>query len=136
MRRKPTVLFVDDDPTTCRIYESRFTRFGLPHYIASSAQVAVEILEENDVDIVVTDLMMPDYDGTELIECLRECPDTRALPIILLTAGGQPAMVAQALSSGATSVMMKPAAAPAKVIDLIYRLTKDPFIPEQSVQRY
>src|SRR5690606_21424474 len=73
---KPTVLFVDNEATTRRMFDVQFTAFGIPHYIADSPENAVHILTENPVDIVVTDLIEPGDDGTDLIQCLRNSPET------------------------------------------------------------
>lgn len=131
MPRKPIVLFVDDEPTTRRIYEYRFTAMGLPHYIAESAEAAVRILEEKPVDIVITDLLMPTYDGTDLVVCMREAELTRSIPIILFTTGGNEAKIAQAMKAGATEVLPKQTTPPDKLIARIYALTSDALAREQ-----
>jgi two-component system, chemotaxis family, chemotaxis protein CheY len=123
MTRKPTVLFVDDEPTTRRMYEYRFASLGIPHYIADSAEAAVRILEEKTVDIVVTDLLMPRYDGTDLVVCMREAEYTRKIPIILFTTGGNEEKITQAMKAGASEVLPKQTTPPDKLIARIYALT-------------
>lgn len=135
MMRKPTVLFVDDDALTRRIYGYRFTSLGIPNFVADSAEAAVQILEENRVDLVVTDLMMPRYDGTALIECLRECELTRTVPIILFTTGGTQENIDRAIKAGATEVLMKQTTPPDKLVEHVYALTKDLPSPVESTIR-
>jgi CheY-like chemotaxis protein len=125
MTGKPTVLFVDNEATTRRIFDVQFTSFGIPHYIADSPENAVHILIENPVDIVVTDLIEPGEDGTDLIHCLRNSPDTETLPIIYFAADGDPDGVISAINAGATTVMMKPMTSPDSLVERIYTLTKD-----------
>jgi CheY-like chemotaxis protein len=132
MTRKPTVLFVDDDALTRRIFGYRFTSLGIPNFVADSAEAAVRVLEENRVDIVVTDLIMPRYDGTALIECLRECELTRNVPIILFTTGAIQEKIDRAIKAGATEVLMKQTTPPDKLVEHVYALTKDLMSPAEA----
>lgn len=135
MTRKPIVLFVDDEPTTRRIYEYKFLTAGLPHHVVDSAEAAIKVLEEKKVDIVVTDLIMPKYDGTDLIECLRDCAQTRQIPIIVFTTGGNQDKVVEAMRAGATEVLPKHTTPPDRLLERVYLHTAEALAREAQSPR-
>jgi DNA-binding NtrC family response regulator len=61
-----TVLVVDDDPDVRRVLQEFVAAVASAVYVASSAQQALLLLAERDVDILVTDLILPDIDGFSL----------------------------------------------------------------------
>jgi CheY-like chemotaxis protein len=135
MARKPIVLFVDDEPTTRRIYEYRFTLCGIPSYVVESAEAAIKVLEERKVDIVVTDLMMPKYDGTDLIVALRDCAATKNIPIILFTTGGNQDKLVEAVRAGATEVLPKHTTPPDRLIERLLTHTRDAIAREEAAEK-
>jgi CheY-like chemotaxis protein len=135
MPRHPIVLFVDDDPTTRRIYEYKFMTSGITGYVVDSAEGAVRVLEQKKVDVVVTDLMMPRYDGNELIECLRESPVTKHLPIIVFTTGGNQEMMLDAMKVGATEVLPKYTTPPDRLVERLHFHTRDAIAREELVRQ-
>jgi CheY-like chemotaxis protein/nitrogen-specific signal transduction histidine kinase len=86
--RGVSVLVVDDDPETCEALEVILRQAGARVRTASSVPEAIRASIEAAVDVVVTDLAMPDRDGYALLEAFRgaEATDGRLVPIIALTA--------------------------------------------------
>src|ERR1035438_5817163 len=107
MNDKPTVLFIDDDLSTRRVYASKLNMAGFPMHIVISSEEAVAILEAQKVDVIVTDLMMPHYNGVDLIRAVRECQYTRHIPILAFTTGGNSDLMEKAAAAGATAVIQK-----------------------------
>lgn len=99
-----TILFVDDDPTTRKIYETKSNNSGYTTLMAANPAEAVALLKRETVDLIVTDLMMPEYDGVDLIKAVREHPKTKHLPIIVLTYGGNLERVDTASHVGASEI--------------------------------
>ena len=122
MKPKPTVLFIDDDPTTRKIYLAGMAMAGLPTHIVGSAEEAGKILEEKKVDVIVTDLMMPNFNGVDLIQAVRAADYTKHIPIIVFTSGGNQELVEQAALSGANEIMQKHTTPPAKLVEKILQL--------------
>jgi CheY-like chemotaxis protein len=122
MKPKPTVLFIDDDATTRRVYTAGLAMAGIPLHMAASAEEAGKILEEKKVDVIVTDLMMPNFNGVDLIEAVRSADYTKHIPIIVFTSGGNQDLVEKAAMSGANEILQKHITPPAKLIEKILQL--------------
>ncbi len=125
MPAMPHVLIVDDDATTRRIHSGSLAASGIPCDIVSSAEEAQQILETRNVDVIVTDLIMPKYSGVDLITAVRECDYTRHIPILVLTAGGSLELIQQAVNAGATEILQKHSCPPTKLVARILELAKD-----------
>jgi len=125
MKPKPTVLFIDDDATMRKVYTVGLAMAGLPTHIVGSSEEAAKILEEQKVDIIVTDLMMPGFNGVDLIKAVREADYTKHIPILVFTSGGNMDMIEQAALAGATEVLQKHNTPPAKLIERILKVHED-----------
>jgi len=106
MKPKPTVLFIDDDPTMRKVYTVGLAMAGLP-------------------TLIVTDLMMPGFNGVDLIKAVREADYTKHIPILVFTSGGNMDMIEQAALAGATEVLQKHNTPPAKLIERILKIHAD-----------
>lgn len=96
------ILAVDDDRDILDLVRIRLTRAGHQLLTATSGPAALDALESRPApDLAVLDLGMPDMDGFELAERLRELPGAGYLPLIFLTARAQEEDVARGLSMGA-----------------------------------
>jgi DNA-binding NtrC family response regulator len=100
------VLVVDDEPHIRRIVEMALGDRGYDVLTASTAEDAAELLSEQSVDVVVTDLQLPGRSGMELLADLRtRRPGT---PVILITAFGTVETAVEAIKAGAYDYVLKP----------------------------
>ncbi|MBZ0279144.1 MAG: response regulator [Anaerolineae bacterium] len=104
-----TILVVEDYPVTQRVLSLTLRNHGYEALIAGNGLEALEVLEQNAVDLALVDIAMPEMDGLALLRHLRADPRFEALPIIMLTASGQDDDRALALSIGANGFLSKPA---------------------------
>lgn len=125
MSKKPTVLFIDDDPTTRKVYTGGLAMAGIPAFFAASPEEAATFLEEQKIDVIVTDLMMPKYNGVDLIRAVREADYTKHIPIVVFTSGGNLDLIEQAALSGANEILQKHTTPPAKLIERIMKAYTD-----------
>ena len=125
MTKKPTVLIIDDDATTRKMLTVGMMMAGITVFIASSPEEASDILAEKPVDVIVTDLMMPGFNGVDLIRAVREAEHTADLPIIVLTSGGNMELAEQAGMAGANEILQKHTTPPAKLIECILKLHEE-----------
>jgi DNA-binding NtrC family response regulator len=100
------VLVVDDEPVMRGMLEKTLTKEGHSVYLASSAEEALEMLERNPVNIVLSDLSMPGMDGFALLKTLKE--SRPELPVIVMTAYADIYSVKDALLKGAEDYITKP----------------------------
>jgi CheY-like chemotaxis protein len=81
----PNILIVDDDIHLRQVIEQMLTIRGHQVHTAANGKSAIEIVEQLPIDLVITDILMPDMDGYELISALRKLP---APPRIIAMSGG------------------------------------------------
>ncbi len=101
-------LVVDDDPELLQSVCDYLRRFGLEAEAAPSALQMRARLAKGGIDIVVLDVMLPDGDGLALCAALRQKPETAQLPVIMLTAQGDPGSRVLGLELGADDYVAKP----------------------------
>ena len=102
----PRILVVDDHPASVEPVVEILEREGYEVLTASRGREALSILNKENVDVVITDLKMPDLSGLELLEYVRDKhPYTQ---VILLTAYGTVDSAVEAMSTGAVSYLQKP----------------------------
>lgn len=77
-------------------------------YIARNGKEALRVVKEKELDLIISDVMMPEMDGLELTRAIKEDPNYNRLPIILLTAKTQEQDVKEALQYGADEYLKKP----------------------------
>jgi DNA-binding response OmpR family regulator len=85
-KERATILIVDDDPELAEMLEAYFKIQGYLVVTASGGQEALLLCEETRPDMVLLDVNMPEMDGFEVAQRLREKRSTRDLPVIFLTA--------------------------------------------------
>ncbi len=101
-----TILIVDDEKNYPPILSAVLEEEGFGTLNAFSAQEALELLENSDIDLVLTDMKMPEMDGIELLENIKEKnPD---LPVIMMTAHGTVEKAVEAMQKGAHNFILKP----------------------------
>ncbi|MBN2499091.1 MAG: response regulator [Deltaproteobacteria bacterium] len=102
------VLIVDDDPAIRSICRDVLDRQGYAVREASSGSEAIEMLNRNPVDIVLLDVMLPDFDGFQVTEQIRRNRKMADVPIIFISARGQTSDKVRALKLGGDDYMVKP----------------------------
>ena len=100
------VLYVDDDEEMVDLVEARLGRAGgLSVVTARTVDAGIDHLEDGEIECVVCDYVMPEMDGLELLELVRERdPD---LPFVLFTGKGSEHIASEAISAGVTDYMQK-----------------------------
>jgi CheY-like chemotaxis protein len=77
-------------------------------YSAKNGREALDVIHQKDLDLIISDVMMPEMDGYELTKTVKEDPNYSHLPIILLTAKTQEEDEQEALLAGADEYLTKP----------------------------
>lgn len=102
------ILLVDDEPGLREAVEAYLEEEGFIVAVASNANQGWELLNQETPDLVITDIMMPQVDGYQFLQQLREDPRYKGLPVILLTAKGMTADRIKGHEAGCDAYIPKP----------------------------
>ena len=102
------MLVVDDDPVILRLLEVNFELEGIRVTTAVDGAEGLRRVRVDHPDVVISDIMMPNVNGLELLAALKRAPDTMNLPVILLSAKAQVADVQRGMDLGADDYVTKP----------------------------
>jgi two-component system alkaline phosphatase synthesis response regulator PhoP len=105
---KETILVVDDEEDILELVRYNLSRDGYTVKCAASGEDAHRIIDSEKIDLLVLDLMLPGMDGLELTRRLKSAPQTRDLPIVMLSAKGEEADIVAGLELGADDYITKP----------------------------
>ncbi len=104
---RPRIVLADDN-ADMRLY---VTRILTPHYHVDTVpdgEAALAAIRAQRADLVLSDVMMPRLDGVGLLRALREDPDTRTIPVILLSARAGEESRVEGMEQGADDYLIKP----------------------------
>jgi two-component system KDP operon response regulator KdpE len=99
------IMVVDDEPQILRVLRRGLEGKGYEVAAAPDAMTALDMMKSSKVDLLITDLRMPEMDGIELCQKVRQASQ---LPIIVLSVKGEEAIKVQALDAGADDYITKP----------------------------
>jgi DNA-binding response OmpR family regulator len=102
------VLIADDDPVSRRLLESYLRKWGHEVTAAADGAEAWRLFEQGEFPIVVSDWMMPELDGLELVRRIRGCGRPGYVYAILLTAKSQKEDLVEGMDAGADDFVTKP----------------------------
>jgi two-component system, chemotaxis family, chemotaxis protein CheY len=105
------ILIVDDSATSRMIIKRCFEIAGFyesKFYEAEDAIKAVTFLEENEIDLILSDLNMPRMDGKTFIKKLRKKKDMQDIPVVVISSMGNDISISELLDGGVKAIIEKP----------------------------
>jgi signal transduction histidine kinase/DNA-binding response OmpR family regulator len=105
---EPTVLVVDDEIDTADFIRSTLRSEGFKVLVAHDGRGGLEMARREHPDLILLDIMMPDLSGFEVLEAISSDPATAGIPVVVLTARGDPVDADRGLSLGARKYVSKP----------------------------
>ena len=102
------ILVVDDDPLNIKLLAAQLLSKGYRVMTASDGEMALAKIEETPPDLILLDIMMPGIDGYEVTRRLKTNPETKEIPIILVTALTEDSEKKKGLEAGADEFINKP----------------------------
>ncbi|MEI6695103.1 MAG: hybrid sensor histidine kinase/response regulator [Bacteroidota bacterium] len=102
------ILAVDDNHENLKIISSFLKDSGYKIALALDGESALKILEDNNIDLILLDVMMPEMDGFEVCRRVKENPLTKEIPVIFLTAKNQTEDLVEGFKVGAIDYILKP----------------------------
>lgn len=101
-----TILIVDDDPLICETIQKGLKRNFYSTYIANSGKDAIDILNNNKIDIILLDIFIPDISGINLMKQVKQ--KWGQIEVIIITGNSSQEIAIQALRQGAIDYLEKP----------------------------
>jgi len=105
MEKKPHILVVDDEQYVTKLVERTLEDAGYAVTVSNGGSSALAMLAEKEPDLVLLDIRMPELDGYQVLERLRESSD---VPVLMLTAVHEKTAIAHSLGLGADDFIEKP----------------------------
>jgi CheY-like chemotaxis protein len=108
MENELHALVVDDHPATVALIRSSLEQLGLTVASSQNGAECLLAIQQNRPDLILLDVNMPLMDGFQTLHILQQNPETRAIPIIMLTARSDDTDIALGWRWGVTSYLTKP----------------------------
>jgi DNA-binding response OmpR family regulator len=133
-----TILIIDDIETNRDMLGRRLERAGYTVILAEGGRQGIELIDRQPIDLVLLDIMMPDFNGIETLKSIRTKYSMAQLPVIMATAKDRSEDMLQAFDLGANDYVTKPIDLPivlARIqshLRLIQSARQEPAIPSTS----
>jgi len=115
------ILVIEDDPSALRLVQYTLEQEGYQVLTATNGLAGIRKAQNEELDLIVLDIMLPGIDGFEICHRLRAEPQTAQLPILMLSAKAQEIDRATGLKVGADDYLTKPAD-PSEIISRVRTL--------------
>jgi DNA-binding response OmpR family regulator len=100
------ILIAEDDELILKTIEHKLVKEGHEVILTRNGKDAIDKIQELDLDLVITDIMMPFASGIEILSSIQARP--KKLPVIMLSSMGQEEVIIEAFDLGASDFMVKP----------------------------
>ena len=104
----PKILVVDDQPINVQLLKRKLEREGMTVATAYSGREALDLVEADKPDLILLDVMMPEMDGIEVCQRLQAGKETKAIPVIFITARTSKEGKIEGLGVGAVDYITQP----------------------------
>ena len=105
---RPTVLIVEDEPAQREVLVYNLEAEGFDVITADNGEDGLLLVEENDLDLIILDWMIPQPSGLEVCRRLKSNPKTRQIPVVMLSARAEEVDLVRGLETGADDYVVKP----------------------------
>lgn len=128
MNPNQTILIIEDEPGFRRTYSDLFNHYGHNVLEAENGKLGWELARLKHPDLILLDLVMPEMDGYEVLQCIRAEPSTRNIPVIIFSVLGEQTDIQRALELGASDYIIKGFYSPGEVLKKIGQFLAQPEI--------
>jgi len=108
MPQTQRILIVEDDPLEADLITQELTDQGYRTFWAKDGPEALEFLSRNPIDLVLLDVLLPGMNGFDVVKEIKGHPDTRTVPVIMVTALADPDQQVKGLDAGADDYITNP----------------------------
>ena len=103
-----TILIVDDEEDLRRLVDFNLRSAGYETLLAATGGEALELLSKNGPNLIILDLMLPDFQGTDICRQIKQSPKTQHIPVLILSARGAEIDRVVGFEIGADDYVVKP----------------------------
>lgn len=114
-----TILLVEDDDNLASVYETRLQAEGFSTKRVANGEDALSSIMQSKPDLVILDVMMPKVSGFDVLDILRNAPDTANIKVIMLTALSQDSDKERATALGVDEYLIKSQVVIADVVEKV-----------------
>ena len=129
---QPSVVFIDDSATMREVIKIAFRRENFDVFAFADPNAALDHIEEQPPDILITDVIMPDHDGYQVCEYVKQHPKLSATPVILMSGVVNREVAEKAFAVKAAELVRKPFQ-PQDLITRVKQLLHTNGAPSESV---
>ena len=124
------ILIIEDDCYISKMYQLKLSLDGFDVQLADNGRIGVDKVREFKPDIILTDILMPEMDGFEVIKMVKGDPETKDIPILIMSNLGQEDHIQKGLELGAIGYIVKSQYTPSKVVENIKEILAGKFVQE------
>jgi len=103
-----TVLIVEDNALNLKLFDDLLTHYGYTTIVTGRGETALELARQNTPDLILLDMQLPDISGMDAARRLKADEETRAIPVIAVTAFAMSGDREKILASGCDDYLPKP----------------------------
>ena len=115
----PVIVLVEDDKQLVEMYRERFKKENFIVEVATDGDLAIKVINQERPDMVLLDLMLPKKGGINVLQILKSNPETKEIPVIVLTAYPQDEYRVATLRDGAIDFISKSEVMPKEVVERV-----------------
>ncbi len=132
-----SILIIEDDPLNQKLHQKIVEKAGYKVTLADDGLEGLQFAQEQDFDLVISDVMMPNLDGYETCQRLRQNPKTAQIPILLLTALDNLESKIKGFEAGADDYLSKPYEPDELIarLNVLLRRRSAPVEPRQKLEK-
>lgn len=119
MNKKPKVLIVEDDKAILEMYEERFKKEKMAVIVAENGEEALEQALRELPNVILLDLLLPKKGGLSVLEVLKSQPETRDIPVVIVTAYPREEYRQKSQRNGAVMFLSKAETMPGEVVEKV-----------------
>lgn len=108
LSNRKKILLIDDEPELIKAVEIRLKSIGYEVALSYDGRAGIDKAKEIKPDLILLDLLMPIMDGYSAAKILKDDPETKHIPVIILTASQREDLKTRCRELGVTSFIMKP----------------------------
>ncbi len=117
--KKKRVLLIEDDSFISQLYALKFSKTPYEMILARDGEEGIALSKDQKPDLILLDIILPKLSGFSVLESFKSDPETKDIPVILLTNLGQQENIQRGMNLGAADYIIKAHHTPQEVINKI-----------------